>query len=326
MRRVPGLAAVFVILLMPRLVVAQEGWGTPPPEEQPASGGWGEAGQPQQPQQPSGEWNQPAGTPQAADNESATGGTSGWGTPPAPAGAQPAPTGGAAATPPAAEREEVTGDQFRLAHRVAIGAHNHMSGAFLAAYDALLVGDDVDLTTPWLNFSFMYTFTRLLSLDIFLGFSLGSISHEGDGITNFELGLGPRLLFTLASGDHARLYTGIGLALLIGLLDKHREGSTGDCPGDCIGYDMFGFAMAVPIGFEYRFQRVPNLVFSAEFNLHFVLESFGVRTEDPDAPGSNTSDAWNTVVILGLGNPRQEDSMNIIDYLSFLTIGFHYLI
>jgi hypothetical protein len=89
---------------------------------------------------------------------------------------------------------------------------------------------------------------------------------------------------------------------------------------------MFGFAMAVPIGFEYRFQRVPNLVFSAEFNLHFVLESFGVRTEDPDAPGSNTSDAWNTVVILGLGNPRQEDSMNIIDYLSFLTIGFHYLI
>jgi len=198
-----------------------------------------------------------------------------------------------------------------------------MSGAFLAGWDA--IGGDSDLTTPWLNFSFMYTFSRLLTLDIFLGFSLGAVSDEGDGLTDFELALGPRLLFTLASGDHGRLYTGLGLALLVGLLDSHRDGDSGTCwNGACGGYDMFGFAMGVPIGFEYRFRRVPNLVFSAEINMHFVFESFGIRTEED--PGNNTSDSMYNIIVFGLGNPRQEGSMNVLDYLTFLTIGFHYLI
>lgn len=337
MRRVLGVAAVVSLLCWAGIASAQEGWGNPPPAEQPSNGGtWGNSGQPEQPQgtgqpaQPQGtNWNQ-SGSPQAADTESPTGGgATGWGN----NSGQPAPQQPVVTPthPPAAaggeERRELTGDQFRLAHRVALGAHNHMSGAFLAGWDA--IAGDADLTTPWLNFSFMYTFSRLLTLDIFLGFSLGSVSDEGDGITDFELALGPRLLFTLASGDHGRLYTGIGLALLVGLLDGHREGDSGVCGAGlmgCGGYDMFGFAMGVPIGFEYRFRRVPNLIFSAEINMHFVFESFGVRTEEPGDAGNNTSDSLYNIIVFGLGNPRQEGSMNVLDYLTFLTIGFHYLI
>jgi hypothetical protein len=88
---------------------------------------------------------------------------------------------------------------------------------------------------------------------------------------------------------------------------------------------MYGFALAAPIGFEYRFQRVPNLVFSAEFNLHFVFESYGLREDDEDQT-SNASNALSNVVIFGLGNPRANGASNFVDFLSFLTIGFHYLI
>lgn len=340
MRRVLGVTAFFAVLCIFNGAAAQEsGWGTPPPEEQPESGGgWGQTGQPEQPEQPpGGGWGQ-TDTPQAADTESPTGGaTSGWGQPPASTPAPtPAPT--PAATPAAAEeRPELTGDRFRMAHRVALGAHNHMSGAFIAAQDQMLSGADIDLTTPWINFSFMYTISPLLTIDIFAGFMVtntagtrpeddqaGDPGTEGTGTTHFELALGPRLLFNISSGDHARLYSGFGLALLVGLEDTYdREEDV--CRGDCGGNDMYGFALAAPIGFEYRFRRVPNLIFSAEFNLHLVFESYGVREEDPDSTDPRLV-GLNNVVIFGIGNPRREGSLNFVDFLSFLTIGFHYML
>ncbi len=335
MRRVIGVAAVVVILCSAKLAAAQqEGWADPPPEQETGdtSGGWGQQNGTTSPTQP--EQN----TGQQADQESATGGgTSGWGTPPTQT--QPAQTQAPTPTPtttPVETEPELTGDRFRMAHRIALGAHTHMSGAFLSAFEGNIPGGPVNEhgNTPWLNVSFMYTISRLLTIDIFFGFTVATRSfsesdspahtHEaGDNSRAFELGFGPRLLINLHSGDNGRLYTGIGAALLIGLLDSSREEDTGACDPGCNGWDAYGLAMGVPLGFEYRFRRVPNLALSAEVNLHLVFQSIGYRTEDD--PTDMISQPHYSQIIVGLGNPRQPGVGNFVDFLSFLTIGFHYM-
>jgi hypothetical protein len=235
---------------------------------------------------------------------------------------------------------QATGDDYRMAHRFALGAHTHMSGAFLSAYSAATRSMSPTAAHPWLNLSLLINLTPVLTLDIFAGFVLGgqlysggdNTGHEqGDGITGFETAVGPRLLVTLARGEHSRLYTGVGLALLIGYLNRYRDNddptSSSACPtGGCNGYDMFGFALAAPVGFEYRFQSVPNLLFSAEINFHFVFESVGERSEKRGSTDIASNSHYNHI-ILGLGNPREPGSTgNILDYLTFLTIGFHYML
>lgn len=347
MRSVLGAAVVIAIMCSANLAVAQDGWGTPPPSGGSGEGseGWGESsGQPASGQPESGGgsgWGNTDTSPQAGDPETPTGGqTSGWGNNSQPSTTQPQPTT-QPATPQATNTAEETGPvgaAFRLQHRAALGAHNHMSGAFLAAWDGIPSGQ-LHSNTPWINLSFMYTFNERLALDIFFGFTVGVLSYAeddddtignhaaGDQATSFELGFGPRLLITLAEGDHARLYTGFGLGVLIGLLNGVRGEDDSECPDmGCGGWDAYGFSMAAPVGFEYRFRRVPNLAFSAEVNFHFVFQSVGVRYEDPtDAPESVSEAEYNHIVV-GLGNPRQEGAFNVVDFLSFLTIGFHWLI
>ncbi len=351
MARVLGVTAVIAILCSASLAAAQEGW-----TDQPGGGaaaeegaGWGQPADTGQPAaQPEGGagWS---GSPQTNDTENPTGGgTAGWGQPapsggnaaPAPAAAAPAPTTTTPVTTPATTTETgPVGAQFRLAHRVALGAHNHMSGAFLAAHDGLT--EDQHSNTPWLNLSFVYTLNSALALDIFFGFTVGRVSYatdedgligghyDGDGVTSFELAFGPRLLITLSEGDHARLYTGVGLALLIGVLNGSRgDEDDGVCPGmNCGGWDAYGFALALPLGVQYRFQSVPNLAFSAEVSFHMVYQSIGRRYEDD--PGDSVdivSQADYSHLVVGLGNPREEGASSFVDYLTFLTMGFHWLI
>lgn len=343
MRRVLGVASVIVVLCSAGLVQAQEGWGTPPPEGTTSgsgeTGGWGQT--PTSTPPPSGEQGGGWGTqtqPQATDHESATGqGTTGWGQPTQPT--QPATTTTPATTTPTPAETELVGDAFRLEHRVYLGGHNHMSGAFLAAYDGVPAAAN-DGIAPWLNFSFMYTISRLLTLDIFMGFTVGSHGYTGNGddtvtghvvdgdkVTNFEFGLGPRLLFTLHSGDRTRLYTGAGLALLIGFHQASRDDEDeGVCPGTCGGWDAYGFALAAPIGFEYRFRNAPNLALSMELNFHLLFQNVGLRYEDPEDPPLIVSQSEFNQITVGLGNPRQPGAIQFADILTFLTFGLHYML
>lgn len=344
MRRVLGVAAVVIILSSASYAAAQEGWGGD------TSGGSGESGA---------GWGQPTDTgsasgsgesgsnwgnssqPQAADPETPTGGgSSGWGSAPSGGGSSstatptPTPTPTPATAAPAEEAGPV-GAQFRMQHRAALGAHTHMSGAFMAAFDGLSNFTHLHSNSPWLNLSFMYHINERLTIDIFLGFTIGSLNYasddagheDGDKVTAFELGLGPRLLITLAESDHARFYTGIGMGLIIGLLNGvAADEDDGSCPdGMCGGWDAYGFSMAAPLGVEYRFRRVPNLSMSLELNFHFVFQSIGTRYPDDGDITDITSEAEYNHIVVGLGNPRNS-GLNVFDFLSFLTFGFHWLI
>ena len=213
----------------------------------------------------------------------------------------------------------------------------------MAAYDGVPAAAN-DAMSPWLNFSFMYTISRLLTIDIFAGFAVGShgfvgngddsvTGHtvDGDKVTNFEFGLGPRLLFTLHSGDRTRLYTGAGVALLIGFHQGSRDDNEdGVCPEECGGWDAYGFALAAPIGFEYRFRNAPNLAISMELNFHLLFQNVGHRYEDPDVdigdPPVIVSQADFNQITVGLGNPRQPGAIEFADILTFLTFGLHYML
>jgi hypothetical protein len=346
MRRVLGVASVIVVLCSAGLVQAQEGWGTPPPDNSTTgsgeTGGWGQT--PTNTPPPSGEqgggWNTPT-NPQANDTENPTGqGTTGWGQPQATPPQQPPTTQPATTTTTTTPEEtELVGDAFRLAHRVYLGGHTHMSGAFLSAYDGVPAAAN-DAMSPWLNFSFMYTISRLLTIDIFMGFTVGNHGYtgngddsvtghtvDGDSVTNFEFGLGPRLLFTLHSGDRTRLYTGAGLAMIIGYHNASRDDEDeGVCPGGCGGWDAYGFALAAPIGFEYRFRNAPNLAISMELNFHFLFQNVGMRYEDPEDPPLIVSQSEFNQITLGIGNPRQPGAIEFADILTFLTFGLHYML
>lgn len=341
MRRVLSVAAVVIILSSASYAAAQD-WGGDTSGGTGGSGetggGWGqpaETGQPEGSGESGSNWGN-SSQPQAADPETPTGGGAGWGSTPSSGGsaASPTPT---PTTAPAVPAEETgpTGAQFRLQHRAALGAHTHMSGAFLAAFDGLANFTHLHSNSPWMNVSFMYHINELLTIDIFFGFTVGSLNYagddagheDGDKVSAFELGFGPRLLITLAESDHARFYTGIGMGLIIGLLNGvAADEDDGSCPdGLCGGWDAYGFSMAAPLGVEYRFRRMPNLSMSLEVNFHFVFQSIGTRYPDDGDITDITSEAEYNHIVVGLGNTRNS-GMNAFDFLSFLTFGFHWLI
>ena len=326
MRSVLGVAAVLAVIGVAGLAHAQEGWGTPPDPEPGAQPGWGTPAPTPTPTpapapQPEAGWGTPAPQPQPAQARDieAGEGTGTWGRP----ATTPPPT----PTPVPDEPAVLTGNEFRLAHRVALGGHNHMSGAFIAAGDALTGGVDFDFTTPWLNLSFMYTVSALFSIDVFAGFSVRNLANDGVGATNFEMAFGPRALFTLATFDRTRLYTGIAVAMLIGYADEYNNEarSDGGCGGSCGGADMYGVALAAPLGIEYRFRSAPHVALSVELSFHLVYESFGTRRLDSD--GRIEASDLVGQFLMGMGNPRvTEGTANVLDYLNFLTIGLHYML
>lgn len=341
MRTVGGFVVIVALLCASQIANAQDdGWGNQPQDTGTTSDGWDSSqGSGNTGTQAQEGWGQQT-DPETPTNTGSSGTSWGQQQQQQTNQQQTSTTQQSSTTQTSDTTEESSGpvgSAFRMQHKVSLGAHTHMSGAFLAAFDGLAFGYEHE-NSPWLNVSLMLALNPRLALDIFIGFTVGTVSmpdiegvHEnGDKVSNFQMGIGPRLLITLSEGDHARLYTGAGLALIIGRLNSvaNSDDAESNCVGDCGGWDSYGFAMGIPVGVEYRFRRVPNLAMSVEVNFHLVFQSVGDRRPDDDDPRQDeivSYPAYNQVIV-GLGNPRFDGSMSVIDYFTFVTFGFHYSI
>ncbi len=272
----------------------------------------------------------------------------GWGAQPAPPAwapeQLPAPPSGLPPPPPgepafAGQQAQAGPDAFA---NIGLGLSTHfaplfLNSATLLVYPASVEGDlpPAGETVAWMgpaatyaNLSFRYRMNEAHEFEANLGLAYigpkwnpdGDVEEdvEGDG---FLFQIVPRYLFTFASTERTRIYTGAGIGIFYGLAggdpatDTHDERNV----------DVFGFNFGVPLGIEYRFESAPNLGLTMELGLAiayaFVSEEIKPMTGVPDA--TPVENKW-SMFLFGMGQAMSildEIHLPIIDHLTF---GLHY--
>ncbi|MBN1770698.1 MAG: hypothetical protein JXB32_05515, partial [Deltaproteobacteria bacterium] len=236
---------------------------------------------------------------------------------------------------------------------IGLGFSNHFAPLFANGY---LLGTVIDVGAPppgglpgdaaaavassyYANLSMRYRLTLEHEIEAFLGFAYLNLTHEPfddptvpgpapedevsmDGML---VHFGGRYLYTIAGNERARLYTGAGLGIMIGMASGDKDAS--DLPShlhDSTSWLAWGLTIGAPLGFEYRFEAAPQLALTMEVGVGLGYVSGSSKTKPPTGTMTPPVETSGGQFVFGIGQAAVLNDtiyLPIIDHVSF---GLHY--